>query len=338
MLRIRSSSKRKVKIPAKFSNTVCELNKKMDDSDSSTDKVVNIVTEMENENQGGLCGNRTAEVSGIREKNAEGFPSIVERVRAYSYWLEEGREVVVFDEEIVSEGSRKNKPLLVQKWNPGLCIEKKEPEVIPSWIKLCNVPLEAWSNKEISVITSSIGKPMIMDQTTTEMCNKGVGRIGYARVLVEVNAKNKLKNKVEICYKNAKQETCLTKFVNVLYDWMPPSCEFCKVFWHTHANCIVRNKSEEEKKRINNEKSNQETKKWNNGANQKTNNDNRDKRDAGVGKQLIINGNDKSGSVNLAYIPINKEKNDGTQNKEENKKKNKGWTDNGNGISHTSGK
>ncbi|GJU77189.1 RNA-directed DNA polymerase, eukaryota, reverse transcriptase zinc-binding domain protein, partial [Tanacetum coccineum] len=146
---------------------------------------------------------------------------------------EEGREVVVFDEEIVSNRSKKweltlcgyfvgysmfaaklkynlsrmwgkfgfrelivnngmylfkfnnkeglkhvleigpwmvrNKPLLVQQWNPSLCIEKKELEVIPLWIKLSNVPLEAWSNKGISDIASSVRKPVIMDQTTTEM-------------------------------------------------------------------------------------------------------------------------------------------------------------------------
>ncbi|GKC11412.1 RNA-directed DNA polymerase, eukaryota, reverse transcriptase zinc-binding domain protein [Tanacetum coccineum] len=341
MLRIRSSSKRKVKIPAKFSNTVCELNKKMDDSDSSTDKVVNIVTEKGFPSIAEVYSSLVPSVKILNDDNKQSISknehvtvnkSFIQAVKKNNEYkskleliptgLEDGREVVVFDEEIVSEGSKKweltlcgyfvgysmstgelrynlsrmwgdfgfrelivnngmylfkfnneeglnhvlerghwmvrNKPLLVQKWNPSLCIEKKEPEVIPLWIKLCNVPLEAWSNKGISVIASSIGKPMIMDQTTTEMCNKGVGRIGYARVLVEVNAKNKLKNKVEICYKNAKQETCLTKFMNVLYDWMPPSCEFCKVFGHTHANCIVRPKSEEEKKRINNEK-----RKWN---------------------------------------------------------------------------
>nr|GEX17568.1 E3 ubiquitin-protein ligase BRE1-like 2 [Tanacetum cinerariifolium] len=48
----------------------------------------------------------------------------------------------------------RNKPLLVQKWDLSLCIEKKDPEC-----------------------TSSLGKPVIMDQTTIEMCNKGMGRI-----------------------------------------------------------------------------------------------------------------------------------------------------------------
>ncbi|GJR75423.1 RNA-directed DNA polymerase, eukaryota, reverse transcriptase zinc-binding domain protein [Tanacetum coccineum] len=214
--------------------------------------------------------------------------------------LEEGREVVFLMKKLLMKGNVgrrgpwmvRNKPLLVQKWDPSLCIEKKELEVIPLWIKLCNVPLEAWSNKGISAIASSIGKPVIMDQTTTEMCNKGMGRIGYARVLVEVNAKNKLKNSVKICYKNAKKETCLTKFVNVVYDWMPPRCEFCK-----------------------------ETRNKNNGMNQKESNNARDKREFGMGKQTAGNGN-----ANLEYKPRNKEKNVGTQDTKDTNEQDKGKT------------
>ncbi|GKD64760.1 RNA-directed DNA polymerase, eukaryota, reverse transcriptase zinc-binding domain protein [Tanacetum coccineum] len=114
--------------------------------------------------------------------------------------IKEGREVVVFDEELVIKGSRKweltlcghfvgcrmsylelrynlvrmwskfglkdivsqngvflfkfredegmksepwmvnNKPLMIQKWDPSVIIDKKEPVVLPYWIKLLNVP------------------------------------------------------------------------------------------------------------------------------------------------------------------------------------------------------
>ncbi|GJW81795.1 RNA-directed DNA polymerase, eukaryota, reverse transcriptase zinc-binding domain protein [Tanacetum coccineum] len=233
MPKIRSSSKRKVRIPARFGNTVCELNKKKDGRDFSVVKVAN-------------------DVANHR----------------------------------VTRGS---------------------------------VPLLAvW------------GKPVMMDQTTTKMCNKGVGRIGYARVLVEVTIKNILKNKVEICFKNAKQETCLTKFVNVLYDWVPPSCELCKIFGHTHEKCLVRHRSEEEKQRISKGKNNQETRRENNGVNQKSNVDAREQRNVGLGKQTTSNGNDKSGNVNVEYRPINKGLNDGDKNIEGNNEKNKGHTKNGN--------
>ncbi|GKA59322.1 RNA-directed DNA polymerase, eukaryota, reverse transcriptase zinc-binding domain protein [Tanacetum coccineum] len=37
------------------------------------------------------------------------------------------------------------KPLFVQKWEAGLCMEKPEPTRVPLWVKIMNVPLEAWN-------------------------------------------------------------------------------------------------------------------------------------------------------------------------------------------------
>ncbi|GKE22888.1 zinc knuckle CX2CX4HX4C containing protein [Tanacetum coccineum] len=82
-----------------------------------------------------------------------------------------------------------NKPLVVQKWDVNMNIERTEPDTLPLWIKLCNPPLEALTIKGISALASRIGKPLIMDARTASMCKLDVGRIGYARVLVEVYAK-----------------------------------------------------------------------------------------------------------------------------------------------------
>ncbi|GJX98938.1 RNA-directed DNA polymerase, eukaryota, reverse transcriptase zinc-binding domain protein [Tanacetum coccineum] len=122
----------------------------------------------------------------------------MKRIRA------EGREVVIFDEESVMKGSRKwsltlcghfvgfkmtyselryilvrmswmvnNKPLMVHKWNLDVIIDKSDPKVLPCWIKLYNIPLEAWTIKGINAIASGLGKPLIMDKTTTKMCRGG---------------------------------------------------------------------------------------------------------------------------------------------------------------------
>nr|GEY85575.1 zinc knuckle CX2CX4HX4C [Tanacetum cinerariifolium] len=48
--------------------------------------------------------------------------------------------------------------------------------------RLYNVPLEAWSIKGISDISDRLGRPMMMDQMTSDMCKEGSGRLGYARV------------------------------------------------------------------------------------------------------------------------------------------------------------
>ncbi|PWA95258.1 ATPase, F1/V1/A1 complex, alpha/beta subunit, Zinc knuckle CX2CX4HX4C [Artemisia annua] len=91
-----------------------------------------------------------------------------------------------------------------------------------------------------------------MDQTTARICNEGSGRLGYARVLVEINAEKEFKDRVEICFKNDMQGQYGNKFVNVEYAWKPPRCSHCKVFGHTHDNCSVRPRSEEEMKKAKN--------------------------------------------------------------------------------------
>ncbi|PWA70936.1 hypothetical protein CTI12_AA260310 [Artemisia annua] len=90
-----------------------------------------------------------------------------------------------------------NKPFVVQKWDINMNLDKTEPATLPVWIKLGNLPLEAWTTTGISALASRVGTPMIMDTVTASMCKMGVGRIGYARVLVEVSAEKDLPNMIE---------------------------------------------------------------------------------------------------------------------------------------------
>lgn len=225
--------------------------------------------------------------------------------------IEEGREVVIFDEDLVMEGSRKwmltlcghfvgckmsyyelkynisrmwgrfglkdivvhnglylfkfrelegmnhvlesgpwlvnNKPLMVQKWDPSVIIDRRDPEVLPCWIKLHNVPVEAWTVKGISAIASSLGNPLIMDKTTARMCSEGTGNIGFARVLVEIKADREFKEKIEICYKDNGLLIRNSKFVNVEYSWKPPRCSHCKVYGHTDSTCGMNVRKEDGK-------------------------------------------------------------------------------------------
>nr|GEV31126.1 hypothetical protein [Tanacetum cinerariifolium] len=120
-----------------------------------------------------------------------------------------GIEVVIFDEEIVNEGSKKWE---LTKWDSSVSLDKAEPSALPLWVKLKNLPLEAWSSKGISVVASRLGTPIIMDQTTTNMCNLGNGRPGFARVLHWKKGGRKM-NVTE----NHKKETIRNKSKNVVY-------------------------------------------------------------------------------------------------------------------------
>ncbi|GKE41299.1 RNA-directed DNA polymerase, eukaryota, reverse transcriptase zinc-binding domain protein [Tanacetum coccineum] len=63
-----------------------------------------------------------------------------------------------------------------------------------------DIPLKAWNNKGISQLASSIGKPLIMDVMTANMCQYGRERLGYARVLVEVDARKQFKDGIDVQY------------------------------------------------------------------------------------------------------------------------------------------
>ncbi|PWA95294.1 hypothetical protein CTI12_AA051170 [Artemisia annua] len=130
-----------------------------------------------------------------------------------------GTEIVVFDDVLINEGSKKwdktlygyfvgktclkeglefvanngpwmvkNKPLTVQKWDISLCMDKQDMVRLPVWIKMCGIPIEAWKIKGISALESRVGKPLVMDNETARKCQMGVGRMGFARVLVEMSA------------------------------------------------------------------------------------------------------------------------------------------------------
>nr|GEV67442.1 hypothetical protein [Tanacetum cinerariifolium] len=105
-------------------------------------------------------------------KNAEGMNTIVDQ----SPWM--------FNE----------KPLMIQKCSFDVCVKKAEPNRIPVWVKLFNIPLEAWSVKGISALASRLGKPLVMGDMTASMCHNGTGRHSDSRCYKNGTKKDQMKN------------------------------------------------------------------------------------------------------------------------------------------------
>lgn len=139
-----------------------------------------------------------------------------------------------------------NRPLFVLKWSHEIGMKKIEPSKLPVWVKLLNVPMEAWSLKGITSLASSLGRPLMMDEMTARMCQNGVGRTDYARVMVEFEACKVMKNEIKNEYNDKERNVKGTKMVNVMYDWKPESCDHCKVFGHSVGKCVVRPRTVEE--------------------------------------------------------------------------------------------
>ncbi|GJS36227.1 zinc knuckle CX2CX4HX4C containing protein [Tanacetum coccineum] len=135
------------------------------------------------------------------------------------------------------------KPLFIQNWEAGMCMVKPEPSKVPLWVRIMNIPLEAWNSEGISRIASYLGNPIIMDRITTSMCEKYYRRASFARVLVEIKAETGLVDEIEIFYRSLGRSMKL----RVEYPWKPPVCTHCKVFGHGYDRCPNRNLTDAEK-------------------------------------------------------------------------------------------
>nr|GFB26024.1 zinc knuckle CX2CX4HX4C [Tanacetum cinerariifolium] len=65
---------------------------------------------------------------------------------------------------------------------------KDETTMAPVWVKLHNVPIVAFSKVGLSLITTKLGRPIMLDADTITMCPNSQGRNTYARALIEVEA------------------------------------------------------------------------------------------------------------------------------------------------------
>ncbi|GJT98725.1 hypothetical protein Tco_1094243 [Tanacetum coccineum] len=120
----------------------------------------------------------------------------------------EGKEYVVFDEELVKVGSAKWQLNVV-----GQCVRFRM-----SGAELSFPMKRVVCVKGISAIASSIGKPLIMDSMAANMCKQGFGKIDYARVLVEIDASKGFRDVIELMYKDKLNNCKGVKKVKVEYS------------------------------------------------------------------------------------------------------------------------
>ncbi|GKC54803.1 zinc knuckle CX2CX4HX4C containing protein [Tanacetum coccineum] len=146
--------------------------------------------------------------------------------------LDDDRKVVIFDDEPMALGS--------EKWKLTLCgyfvgykmsLYELRYNIRRMWSKhgvadilphSNDVFLFKFNHKEglqfvlengpwlvnnepmvLSAIANRLGKPLIMDAMIANLCKHGRGKVGYARILVEVSASRGFMEKIELVYRNA---------------------------------------------------------------------------------------------------------------------------------------
>jgi hypothetical protein len=120
-----------------------------------------------------------------------------------------------------------NKPLILRRWAPGMQLLKLSLASVPIWIKLHNLPMEFWNSTCLSHVASGIGKPICADSVTMEQC-----RLGFARVLVEVDVNADFPKEIELLGLNGEVNK-----VGIEYPWLPIKCKKCHNFGHATHTC-----------------------------------------------------------------------------------------------------
>lgn len=128
-------------------------------------------------------------------------------------------------------------PIMLNIWTPNSKLKRDEITSVSAWVKIHNVPLVAYSENGLSLISTQLGHPIMLDAYTSAMCLKSWGRNSYARVLVEVSSLTDLLDSmvVAIPYPNGSGHSM--EMLDIEYEWKPPRCATCKIFYHNDLGC-----------------------------------------------------------------------------------------------------
>lgn len=103
---------------------------------------------------------------------------------------------------------------------------------IPVWVNFLHLSLEFWSPKCLCYMASGVGKPLYADKVTEDQ-----KRLGFARVLVEIDMNSDCPKEIEIQMSNG-----YFVIVGVVYPWLPLKCSVCKGFGHAAFACSKKEK------------------------------------------------------------------------------------------------
>ncbi|KAL9689452.1 hypothetical protein QQ045_009838 [Rhodiola kirilowii] len=120
-----------------------------------------------------------------------------------------------------------NRPLVIKPWSPDENYELESVTALPVWVRFSGWNLHMRNEEILSMLASTIGKPIRMDGFTA-----GSDKLSYARVLIEVYAEHEMKR--EVCIKGPRGTNF---YQRVQYDWLPPRCEHCHRFGHEKNLC-----------------------------------------------------------------------------------------------------
>ncbi|GJY77709.1 copia protein [Tanacetum coccineum] len=92
----------------------------------------------------------------------------------------------------------RNNTLILKKWDSDVNLLKEDIGNVLVWVKLHDVRMTAFSEDGLSVIATKLGTPFMFDSYTSDMCMQSLGRLSYARVMIELRADVELKDTIVV--------------------------------------------------------------------------------------------------------------------------------------------
>ncbi|GJT94129.1 gypsy type transposase [Tanacetum coccineum] len=92
----------------------------------------------------------------------------------------------------------RNSPIIMKKWSIDRRLCKEELTRIPVWVKIHNVAIQVFSEDGLSIISSQICKPIMLDSYTSSKCIESWGRSSFAHCLIEIDAEDVLKESLTL--------------------------------------------------------------------------------------------------------------------------------------------
>ncbi|KAF8053998.1 hypothetical protein N665_1356s0002 [Sinapis alba] len=120
-------------------------------------------------------------------------------------------------------------PVVMTKWTPFIEEQQTEKKSVPLWVHLHNVPMNMFSWKGLSFISSPVGMPAKLHPETTQCLNMKV-----AKVFVNADLSKEMPKTMNFTYQGKDIR------IDYTYPWLPTKCSNCGKWGHAEKACLTQ--------------------------------------------------------------------------------------------------
>ncbi|GKA36102.1 reverse transcriptase domain, reverse transcriptase zinc-binding domain protein [Tanacetum coccineum] len=133
--------------------------------------------------------------------------------------------------------------IILNIWKPNTRLVKDTVKSVQVWVKLHDVPVVTYSETRLSIIATNLGKPLMLDSATSDMCINPWGRNTHARVLIEISSERAFVDSMVVVIPLEDGSGHSMETLSIEYEWQPPRCDTCKNFDHKDDSCPFKVKA-----------------------------------------------------------------------------------------------